>query len=220
MSKPITVSLVDDNRSVLEGWAALINRSRTVRCINTYATAKAALAGILQQTPDVVLMDINMPQMSGVECTARLKAFCPNLCIVMLTTYSDNNSIFDALRAGASGYLLKRVTSAELIKSIEEAHSGGAPMSLQIAQRVVRYFHTQPPPNPKSEKLTAREEELVSLLAKGRQYQEIGQTLGISVDTVRSHIRRVYQKLHVHSRTEAVLKVIQASGLDYLASRK
>lgn len=220
MTKPITVSLVDDNQAVREGWAELINRSKSVRCISTHATAEDALQHIPHHPPDVVLMDIRLPRMSGIECTARLKALCPDLCIVMLTTYGDNKSIFAALRAGASGYLLKRVTTDVLVKSIEEAQRGGAPMSSQIAQQVVRFFHTQQRPEPKAETLTSREQELVSLLAKGRHYREIADALGISVDTVRSHIRRVYEKLHVHSRTEAVLKVLQEGGSGCSPSRK
>lgn len=218
MTKPITVSLVDDNEAVRESWAELINHSKSVHCLHTYPTAEDALQQIPLNVPDVVLMDIHLPRMSGIECTARLKTVCPNLCIVMLTTYGDNNSIFDALRAGASGYLLKRVTTDVLVKSIEEAHGGGAPMSSQIAQQVVRFFHTQKSPKPKAETLTAREQELVSLLAKGRHYKEIGIALGISVDTVRSHIRRVYEKLHVHSRTEAVLKVLKNSDSRFPSS--
>jgi DNA-binding NarL/FixJ family response regulator len=211
VTKSISVSLVDDDLAVLENWAELINRSQTVRCLNTYATAKEALRDIPQNPPSVVLMDINLPHMSGIECTARLKALRPELCIVMLTTFSDNESIFNALRAGASGYLLKRITGEELVQAIEEVHHGGAPMSSQIAQQVVRYFHSQKQSAPDTETLTAREQELVSLLAKGRHYKEIGDALHISTDTVRSHIRRVYEKLHVHSRTEAVLKFLGTS---------
>ncbi|MEI7533521.1 MAG: response regulator transcription factor [Verrucomicrobiae bacterium] len=207
MNKPITVSLVDDSQAVRESLTELINYSKSVHLISSHATAENALEEIPRNPPDVVLMDIRLPQMSGIECTRRLKAMCPNLCILMLTTYSDNNSIFDALRSGAGGYLLKRATTEVLVKSIEEAYRGGAPMSSQIAQQVVRHFHTTQHSEPQTETLTTREQELLMLLSKGRHYKEIADAMDISVDTVRSHIRRVYEKLHVHSRFEAVMKL-------------
>jgi DNA-binding NarL/FixJ family response regulator len=208
MTKFITVALVDDDAAVRDNWAALINRSASVRCVHTYASAEEALKHIPGHPPAVVLMDIRLPGMSGIECTARLKAACPDICIVMLTTYGDSDSIFEALRAGASGYLLKRVTPEVLVKSIMDAHGGGAPMSSQIARQVVGFFHAQSPGAPTETALTTREQELLSLLAKGRHYKEIADGLGIAVDTVRSHIRRIYEKMHVHSRTEAVVKFL------------
>jgi DNA-binding NarL/FixJ family response regulator len=211
MTTPITVAIVDDNDAVRTGWMKLINRSSFVRCISTYATAKDALQHIPLQPPAVILMDICMPGMSGIECTARLKALCPELCIIMLTTFGDSDNIFEALQAGASGYLLKHVTSGTLIKSIREAHRGGVPMSAQIAQQVLSYFRAQQPREPITGALTTREHELLSLLAKGQFYKEIADALNISIETVRSHIRSIYEKLHVHSRTEAVVKFLHGN---------
>jgi len=208
MTQPITVSLVDANPAARENCAAAINRSQAIRVASTYATGEEALRQIPANPPNIVLMDIRLPRMSGIECTARLKARCPNLGIIIFTSLNDHNSIFGALRAGAIGYLLKRTSLDMLVKSIEEAHEGGAPMSASIAQQVVRFFHPQQTES-KAEALTRREQELISLLAKGRHYKEIAAALGISVDTVRSHIRRMYEKLNVHSRTEVVLKVLK-----------
>jgi DNA-binding NarL/FixJ family response regulator len=207
MSAPITVSLVDDDPVLRKNLAELLERSGAIRCVSSHASGEEALRLLPRHGASVVLMDLHMPGgKSGLDCIAQLKALHPAMCIVVLTTYDDSDSIFDALRAGASGYLLKRASSEVLVKAIQEAHGGGAPMSSQIARQVVQYFHAQKRPAHNPGNLTAREQELISLLATGHQYKEIADALAIAVDTVRSHIRRVYEKLHAHSRTEAVGK--------------
>jgi DNA-binding NarL/FixJ family response regulator len=205
---PITVAIVEDKAALRQDLADLINNRKGLRCVGAFATGEAALAALPKAPPDVVLMDINLPGMSGIDCTRELKARLPKTEIVMLTMFEDAEKIFAALRAGASGYLLKRLAIAELPDAIEQAHSGGAPMTPQIARHVVQFFQSQPPHPANADNLTDRERDLLSLLARGKQYKEIADQLGISVDTVRSHIRRVYRKLHVHSRTEAAVKFL------------
>lgn len=209
---PVTVAIVDDDDAVRDSWAALINRSGSARCVASFRNAETSLRQLPNHPPDVVLMDINLPKMSGINATSRLKTLKPNLCVVMLTTFADNDLIFDALRAGACGYMLKRCTPSALVEAIHEAHRGGAPMSSEIARQVVRYFHTKEQPETPVTALSARERELLSLLSKGRHYKEIASHLNISVDTVRSHIRRIYEKLHVHSRTEAVMRYLETEN--------
>jgi DNA-binding NarL/FixJ family response regulator len=205
---PITVAIVEDEKSLREDLADLINSRKGLRCIATFGSAEEALRGLPEKPPHVVIMDINLPGMSGIECTRALRAKLPDTEIVMLTMFEDAELIFAALRAGASGYLLKRFAAAELTTAIEQAHRGGSPMTPQIARHVVRFFQTQGRAIAESDALTEREYDLLSLLARGRQYKEIADQLGISVDTVRSHIRRIYRKLHVHSRTEAAVKFL------------
>jgi DNA-binding NarL/FixJ family response regulator len=158
--------------------------------------------------PKVVLMDINLPGMSGVECVARLKQCLPQSLVLMLTTYEESDLIFASLRAGASGYLLKNMHPSELTQAVEQVHSGGAPMSMQIARKVVNHFQQIKQPASEMEKLTKRELEILTLLAKGYLYKEIGEHLGITLSTVRAHLHTIYEKLHVQSRTQAVLKFL------------
>ena len=158
--------------------------------------------------PDVVLMDINLPKMNGIECVARLKEQLPRTQVLMLTTYEESDLIFDSLCRGASGYLLKNMPPAELIQAIEQVHGGGAPMSMQIACKVVSHFQQIKKPQSDMEQLTKREHEILALLAKGYLYKEIADQLGISLSTVRAHLHAVYEKLHVQSRTEAVVKFL------------
>jgi DNA-binding NarL/FixJ family response regulator len=155
--------------------------------------------------PDVVLVDINLPKMSGIECIGRLKGQCPTLLFLILTSYDQNSAIFDALKAGASGYLLKRTPPAEIVSAIEQVRSGGSPMSPHIARQVVSYFHRNPVPGEQTS-LTVRERDVIELLAAGAMYKEIADTLSITLETVRSHVKNIYDKLHAHSRTEAVRK--------------
>lgn len=206
---PITVSIVEDDRRVRESLAILINGAENVRCVSTHATAEEALTGIAAQQPDVVLMDINLPGMSGVECTRRLKGLMPRLQILMLTMYEDDEKVFQSLVAGASGYLVKRTSPAELLKAIEEVHSGASPMSGKIARTVVEYFQRLQSAAPERQYLSKREEEILTLLAKGYRYKEIADALSISFETVRSHLKHIYEKLHVNSRTEAVVKYLR-----------
>ena len=198
---------MEDDKEIREGMAFLLNKTPEFVCVNSYATAEAALIGIPSDDPDVVLMDINLPAMSGVECVRQLTAGCPNLIVLMLTVYEDTDTIFKSLTAGASGYLLKRTSPPELLDAIRQAHSGSSPMSGHIARKVVQYFHRPPSPKP-MEELSPREQEVLEHLAQGYFYKEIAERLGISIDTVRKHLGRVYQKLHVNSRTEAVVKYL------------
>lgn len=208
---PITVSIVEDDSGTREQLISLLNESPPIRCLAAYATAEEALKLIVSNPPDVALVDINLTGMDGIKCVAGLKAQLPELVVLMLTRHEESDLIFAALRAGASGYLLKKMIAAELISAIELARTGGAPMSMQVAREVVGYFN-QTKRSAEVESLSKREQEVLTLLAKGFQYKEIGELLGISLDTVRMNLRHIYQKLHVHSRTEAAAKYFKASG--------
>jgi DNA-binding NarL/FixJ family response regulator len=203
---PITVSIVEDDRKTRESMVALLRYASGVRLLGTHPSGEAALVGVPLEQPDVVLMDINLPGMSGIDCIARLKARIPGLRALMLTTYEDSHLIFNSLRAGASGYILKNKSSAELLAAIQQVHEGGAPMSMRIARKVVAFFNQLPGPAPESERLSEREAQVLSALAKGLLYKEIGIQLKISENTVRTYVKRIYEKLHVNSRTEAVAK--------------
>jgi DNA-binding NarL/FixJ family response regulator len=206
---PITVSIVEDDRDTRENLAALLNATATLRCLHTYATGEKALAGIPREPPAVAVVDINLPGMSGIECVARLKAVVPGLPVLMLTTYEESDLIFDALRAGANGYLLKSMPPEELLQALEDVQAGGAPMSMQIARKVVQFFHRSPASGAELGTLSPREYEVLALLAKGRLYKEISSELGITLGTVRTHQQRIYEKLHVQSRTEATVKFLR-----------
>ena len=175
-------------------------------CAGTFPDAETALAGLPAITPDVVLMDIQLPQMSGVECVARLMPLLPSVKVVMLTAYDDSDHIFQALQNGANGYLLKRTPPAELLRSIADVHSGGAPMNSHIARLVVQSFHRRGSSPRPSENLTPREDEVLRLVARGLVNKEIADELSISTETVRGYLKSIYTKLHVRSRTEAAMK--------------
>jgi len=206
---PITVAIVEDNRGTREGLMELLGRAPNLQCVGAYASGEDALRELPNHKPKVVLMDINLPGMSGVECVARLKQSLPQSLVLMLTTYEESDLIFASLRAGASGYLLKNMHPAELTQAVEQVHSGGAPMSMQIARKVVNHFQQIKQPASEMEKLTKRELEILTLLAKGYLYKEIGEHLGITLSTVRAHLHTIYEKLHVQSRTQAVLKFLE-----------
>ena len=178
-----------------------------IECVAIYPTAEAALKGLPKTLPDVALVDVNLPGMSGIELVAQLKGQCPSVLCLILTMYEDSSVIFDALKAGACGYLLKRTPPEEVAAAIVQAHSGGSPMSPQIARQVVSYFHRSNSTEGMAV-FTARERDVLELLSKGAMYKEIADQLGLSLDTVRTHLRRIYEKLHVHSRTEAVVKYL------------
>jgi DNA-binding NarL/FixJ family response regulator len=205
---PIRVSIVEDSRGTRESLSELLGRGGATRCVGTHPDGEEALEQIPLEQPDVVLMDINLPRMSGIECVSQLKKSLPKTQVLMLTTYEENDLIFESLRHGASGYLLKNMPSSELIQAIEQVHAGGAPMSMQIARKVVSHFRLIKEPQSEMEKLTKREHEILALLAKGYLYKEIGEQLGIALSTVRAHLHTVYEKLHVQSRTEAVVKFL------------
>lgn len=204
----ITVSIVEDDHDTRAALATRINRAPTLRCLNTYATGESALRGIPSEKPDVVLVDINLSGMSGIECVAKLKIQLPQLTVLMITTYEETELIFNSLRAGAKGYLLKNTPPAGLIQAIEQIHAGGAPMSMQIARKVVDHFHRIPKPSSEMEQLSKREQEVLALLAKGDLYKEISAALSITLNTVRMHVHHIYGKLHVQSRTEATIKFL------------
>jgi DNA-binding NarL/FixJ family response regulator len=204
---PLRISIVEDDPAVRKSLASVINNSPDFECLDVYGSGEEALCEIPHKLPDVVLMDIGLPGRSGIECTAILKAAHPGLQVLILTTYDESKSIFEALRAGASGYLLKRSRPEELLKAIEEVHAGGAPMSPSIARLVVSHFHRLSQPANEVENLTQRELEVLQQLAKGLLYKEVADSLGISIGTVRTHVEAIYRKLHVQTRTEAVLKL-------------
>jgi DNA-binding NarL/FixJ family response regulator len=206
---PINVSIVEDDNRIRESLAVLIDGTENIRCVSTHRTAEDALAQLPIKNPDVVLMDINLPKMSGIECVRKLKALMPKVQVLMLTMYEDDELVFQSLVAGASGYLVKRTAPAELLDAIGQVHAGASPMSGKIARTVVEYFHKMTSGSTQQEKLSAREEEILDLLAKGYRYKEIADALSISFETVRSHLKNIYDKLHVHSRTEAVVKYLK-----------
>src|ERR1019366_4475140 len=202
----ITVSIVDDDapaRGILTEW---IRGADGFKCVGVHENGEAALAALLLEKPCVVLMDINMPGMSGIECVRRLKPQMMSTQFVMLTVYEDPDHIFKALSSGASGYLLKRTPRAELITAVKDVHAGGSPISSNIARKIIQSFQrfSLSPAEPHS--LSPREREVLELLARGYLYKEIADSLHISVPTVNSHIRRIYEKLHVRSRSQAVAK--------------
>ncbi len=203
---PIAVSIVEDDRRTREGLVALLRRAPGVRLLGVHPTAEAALVGVPVENPEVVLVDINLPGMNGIDCIVRLKSHLPELRVLMLTTYEDSHLIFNSLRAGASGYILKNKSSSELLDAIQQVHEGGAPMSMRIARKVVAFFNQLPGPMSDAEHLSERESQVLTALAKGLVYKEIGVQLAISENTVRTYVKRIYEKLHVKSRTEAVAK--------------
>ncbi len=205
-TKPITVAIVEDNAALANGLRKIVESSDDFQCLGVWTSGEDALPKIDAFRPQVILMDINLPGMSGIEATARLKQHLPETQVVMVTVYRDHDKIFAALKAGASGYLLKRSTPAEVRDAIRDVLSGGAPMSAEIARRVVEAFH-QPAREPQEEiNLSPRETEILELLCEGLANKEIAHRLGISTETVRVHLKHIYEKLHVRSRTEAAMK--------------
>jgi DNA-binding NarL/FixJ family response regulator len=209
MSKPknsvsIGVAIVEDDvpaREILAGW---IRDADGLRCAGEYDDAETALARLPHEKPSVVLFDINLPGMNGIECVRRLKPRLPDTQFVMVTVYEDANHIFDALSAGASGYMLKQTRRQELIDALKDVHAGGSPMSSQIARKVVQSFRRGESETDGTNDLSPREREVIELLARGYLYKEIAEKLAISVPTVNTYIRRIYEKLHVRSRAQAV----------------
>src|SRR2546430_1857693 len=206
---PITVSIVEDNEQLRKTLARVISRADGFACLSHYGTAEAALEALPKEPPEVVLMDINLPGMNGVECVRRLKAAAPKILAVMLTVYEDTENIFNALAAGASGYLLKRTKSAELLEAIREVHRGGSPMTTHIARKVTQSFLKAGPSSQPTENLSQREQEVLDCLSQGFLYKEIAEKLGISYETVHTYVRRIYEKLQVRTRTEAVAKFLR-----------
>ena len=204
-----TVSIVEDNDQLRGTLARLINREEGFRCLSQFATAEAALEALPTEKPNVVLMDINLPGINGVECVRRLKQLAPATQVVMLTAYEDTENIFNALAAGANGYLLKRAPRAELLDALREVCAGGSPMTTHIARKVVQSFQKAGPSPQPTENLSAREQEVLDCLSHGFLYKEISEKLGIGYETVHTYIRRIYEKLQVRTRTEAVAKFLR-----------
>jgi DNA-binding NarL/FixJ family response regulator len=209
----IEVSVVEDDVRVRSSLAHLIDASEGFRCASQHPSGENALEELPLVNPAVVLMDINMPGLSGVQCVSRLKQLLPKVQVVMLTVYENTDHIFSALAAGASGYLLKQTPPEQLLEAIRDVHAGGSPMSSHIARKVVASFHRQPQPASDQEKLSTREQEVLDYLVKGYMYKEIAEAMKISFDTVHSHVRKIYEKLHVRTRTEAVTKHLRQAGL-------
>lgn len=201
------VSIVEDDPKAREIMVNWVNRAVGLQCVSDHGSAEDALANMPACQPHVVLMDINLPVMNGVECVRRLKPLLPETHFVMLTVYEDSDHIFQALQAGAIGYLLKRTPRAELMAALRDVRAGGSPMTTNIARKVVKAFHQVAPPEPAVAALSARENEVLQLLAQGYLYKEIADALNVAVPTVNTYIRRIYEKLHVRSRTEAVARL-------------
>jgi len=206
---PISVSIVEDNDKLRGTLARVLNRAEGFHCVSQYANAEDALKDLPQARPDVVLMDINLPGMNGVECVCQLKQLVPQTQVLMLTVYEDTENIFNALAAGAGGYLLKRTTSKELLEAIQEMHRGGSPMTMHIARKVVQSFQQTAATAQSTENLSPREQEVLDHLSRGFLYKEIAEKMGVSYETVHTYIRRIYEKLQVRTRTEAVAKFLR-----------
>ena len=201
----IKIVIVEDNDAIRSSLALLISGSPGFKCIGTFKSSEETIEKIKSLEVDVVLMDINLPDMNGIECTRKLKEINPKLLIIMQTVYENSEMIFESLKAGASGYLLKRTKPVKILEAIEEVYNGGSPMSSQIARMVVESFQESSLQGDLYN-LTKREKEVLDFLAKGYRYKEIAEEFFLSLDTIRSHIRNIYEKLQVRSRTEAVLK--------------
>ena len=208
----ITVAIVEDNAVMRKSLRQWIDAAPGYRCVFSCATAEEAVAQIPRLAPDVVLMDVHLPGESGIACTARLKEELPRVQVIMLTVYRNQELIVQALQAGACGYLLKRSDPEELLKAIAEVHSGGAPMTSEIARMLVEAFQKKPASLAASDGLTQREAEILALLSEALSNKEIADRVNISYDTVRAHLRHIYEKLHVRGRTEAVRKYLKSSS--------
>jgi DNA-binding NarL/FixJ family response regulator len=208
----VTLSIVEDKTEFRESLAGMLNTAPGFRCAHTYGSAEEALRGIPAAPPEVVLMDINLPGMSGVECVRRLHSLTPQVRFIMLTVYENTENIYAALKAGASGYILKRTAPAKLLEAIVDVVEGGAPMSSAIARKVVQSFQEPPSAGGKVENLSSREQEVLDMLAKGYLYKEISDQMQLGLGTIKTYVRRIYEKLHVQSRTEAVIKYLGQEG--------
>jgi len=205
----INISIVDDEKELCQSIATFVNGAPGFRCVSMYHSGETALEHLPTDHPDVVLMDIHMTGMSGIECVERLKAKMPQMHIMMLTVYEDTDQIFKALSAGASGYMLKRLTPRKLLEAITDVHEGGSPMSSSIARKVVASFQRTKPKGGEQTHFTSREQSVLDCFAKGLTYKQTADHLNISIDTIRTYVRRIYEKLHVQSATEAVAKYIR-----------
>jgi DNA-binding NarL/FixJ family response regulator len=202
----IKVALVEDDAKLRDTLRRFIAGHPGFQCVGTYPNAESALAGIPEARTDVVLMDINLPGMSGIECVSRMRQVCPSVKTIMLTVFEESDQVFKALSAGAFGYLVKSIRPAKILEAIREVHGGGSPMSGNIARKVVQSFQANLAAKSETDSLSRREMEVLQSLSKGHTYKQIAADLGISLATVRTYIQRIYEKLHVHSHAEAVMK--------------
>jgi len=210
--KPIKVVIVEDLEEVVEGLKAFFNEDRELELTATYRTAEAALLELPILLPDIVIMDINLPKMSGIECIRQVKPLAPSIQFMMFTVYENDNQVFEALKAGATGYLLKKTPPQKIIEAVKDLHQGGSPMSATIARKLIEEFNGNKQKQsalPESALLTPREQEVLNLLAKGLLYKEISDELHISLSTVRQHIHKVYEKLQVQNKVEALNKMFK-----------
>jgi DNA-binding NarL/FixJ family response regulator len=207
MKNQITVSVVEDLEDIREGMVALLQDSDEFLCIASYGDAESAMRELPELRPDIVIMDINLPGASGISAVRHLSESCPASQFLMFTIYENNEQVFEALEAGASGYLLKTTPAQEMLAALRELHDGGSPMSTQIARKVVHSFRQDTALREDAFRLTAKESEVLDGLARGLLYKEIAEQLGINTSTVRQRIHKIYAKLHVQNRTEALNKV-------------
>lgn len=210
----ITVAIVEDNSGLRNGLKLLLDETPGYQCVGVYPSGEEALRQIPRKAPEVVLMDIHLPNISGIECTAKLKEQSPGIQIVMITAYGDHDKIFKALRAGASGYLLKRSSPEEILQAIDDVMHGGSPMTSEIARKVVEAFRQPSATGSEDHNLSRREKEVLELLARGCPDKDIASQLSVSIPTVRFHLKHIYEKLHVRSRLEAVLLFKRGQGGD------
>ena len=201
-----SVVVVEDDSGLRNQLVAILRSAPDIRCVGAFASGEEALAQIPTQKPDVVLMDIGLPGMSGIQCVAQLKRLTPAPQVIMVTVYEDSDRIFKALKAGANGYLVKSSPPDKLLEAVRDVDTGGAPMSSHIACKVVEHFHVRENAHHETENLSQRETQVLTLLASGFIYKEIGDQLGISMETVRSHVKNICQKMHVRNRVEAVAR--------------
>lgn len=204
----LKVAIVEDDPRWRANVESLLRETEGFECIGSYRTGEDAVENLPRRNPQVILMDINLPGMSGVECIRQLRGVLPAVQIVMLTVYDDSDRIFQALQMGANGYLLKRATADEIVQAIRDVHSGGAPMSAYIARKVVQSFQKQSPTAKPDEVLSRRESEVLGYVARGYSDKEVAEALGLTSATVRSYLKTIYSKLHVHSRTQAIIKAV------------
>ena len=202
----ISFAIVEDQLELRKNLMEWLGQAPGLKCVGSYSSGEEALKHLPKLYPEVVLMDINLPGMSGIQCVSRLKQFLPETDVLMLTTYDHADMIFDAIRAGATGYLLKNQPREELVQALQQVRAGGSPMSLKIARKVITHFQAPKSQVDELAQLTNREQEILRLLTKGYLYKEIADHLGVSLGTIQTHIASVYEKLHVHSRTEAAMK--------------
>jgi DNA-binding NarL/FixJ family response regulator len=211
---PIRVALVEDKRLIREGLGSILDRAAGLRCVGTYASVELALPA-LEETPcDVLLLDIHLPGMSGVEAVKVFRDRFPDMRILMLTVYEEEEKVFESIRNGACGYLLKKTPPAQIVEAVRQARGGGSTLSPEVARQVVEHFQKTPGASRRESSLTAQERSLLRLLAEGYSYQASAERLGVSINTIRDHIRSVYDKLHVHSKSEAVSKALRGRLID------